>query len=1007
MELITGLLLLGLVASVLWLPAWWFSGQMDDRLAQSLSRIPVSIGVALVAYLTFVNLLGKLLENSQQAVIFYLMINLAFCAVLLWKHRPELNMSFVWQKKKSWLGIVLIAAFLAIPQWFQAVSGNRWDEVASSAIHITAPNQFAEGVFPPRHNAFPDIPIKYHYGFTLLSGTVHWLTGLSSNISIDIVSTGIWLFIFLFLFAWMRQLGISKIASVWGGFAALLGGGFSWMYLTSLRVYDGYQKLPPDSTLIHSFDPGIGWWDNLLTVMKYQNIHLINAEGKKFPLPFDIAIHYQQHSVAIGIALTLVAAYVFWLWQTRRTNSPIMLVVNILCFGLVFLGHAVFGSVASVSAGLALLVFWIREPSWNRIFSGALFTIGVTAFAFLHGGMLSTGDEYGPPGAPIAIRNTFGYISGNFVDQVNWNLAGFGLLLIFTILTLWIWLLQQQVSRQKNVFLVFFLLFVLVSFMIPQLLYFSHAGGIEEQTEISKFFFCTHLSLAILSVLAVDYLAKKFSWWAILPFFAVTAVSPLAVSIAGAQNDSGEWAGFYESPYGWQGGKNYKAAGEAFRSLKRSNRDQYYDFSTEESRSRYLNELLIYGGSVFTLSPTRYEVTGFGFLIAENQVADRILHESKMARLLPGAAESSGTDWLYTISSQDLLPRPVVVRSRFSKMVTEGMLVKRFSAGSRELYEFKAETLTLDHGLENYWTPKVISQAHSDWDGDGKIDLLFFDYEKKAIIFNKEKISLAGQLESANDFPLVFLARFSDDSRVDLLLGDMADAVFQRGKLVSGMIRQYPFNWRRFDSKTNQWGKAYPYGSWSRPVGIPMVADLDNDGLDSQLSFGPGSGVWSIFPNRRIRGPSLPASTRPLPVVGRFLPGSSKNLAVWSPVTGHFKVQNSTDGETVSMTWGGRAGDILMPGDFDGDGVDEIGLWQPHNNTWWIRNMPSGPNLSYTFGSSTSIPIPADYDNDGRLDLAYWEPAKNEIYVSYDFGKSIGRTISVPPHSIPVFVHMY
>jgi hypothetical protein len=75
------------------------------------------------------------------------------------------------------------------------------------------------------------------------------------------------------------------------------------------------------------------------------------------------------------------------------------------------------------------------------------------------------------------------------------------------------------------------------------------------------------------------------------------------------------------------------AAGEALRSMKKSNRDQYYDFTTHEISSGYLNEFLIYGGSIFTLSPTRYETTGFGFLIQEEKVANRILLESRMARL--------------------------------------------------------------------------------------------------------------------------------------------------------------------------------------------------------------------------------------------------------------------------------------------------------------------------------------------------------------------------------------
>ena len=107
------------------------------------------------------------------------------------------------------------------------------------------------------------------------------------------------------------------------------------------------------------------------------------------------------------------------------------------------------------------------------------------------------------------------------------------------------------------------------------------------------------------------------------------------------------------------------------------------------------------------------------------------------------------------------------------------------------------------------------------------------------------------------------------------------------------------------------------------------------------------------------------------------------------------------------MSWGGRPGDILLPGDYDGDGYDEVGIWQPHTNMWWVRVMPSGPNLHFMFGTRSGIPLPADYNHDGRLDLAYWEPAEQRIYVSFDFGQSVGRTIEVPPHSIPLFVHFY
>lgn len=221
------------------------------------------------------------------------------------------------------------------------------------------------------------------------------------------------------------------------------------------------------------------------------------------------------------------------------------------------------------------------------------------------------------------------------------------------------------------------------------------------------------------------------------------------------------------------------------------------------------------------------------------------------------------------------------------------------------------------------------------------------------------------------------------------------------------MAVRYTYHWQHLDSAASGWQDGGEQWFWKAPVDVPLVGDHDGDGFDSQFAFRPQTGVWLLYPNQTVDGPSVSDARNALPVVGRFLPGSAGDLALWSPVTGEFTVRSVQDGKTASTTWGGRPGDVLLPGDYDGDGYDEVGLWQPHTNSWWVRVMPAGPNLHFTFGTDTGIPIPADYNQDGRLDLAYWEPADQSIYVSFDYGQSVGRTITVPPHSIPAFVNMY
>ena len=201
----------------------------------------------------------------------------------------------------------MLALVVGFPQWMMAVSTPYWDEVASSAINLTAADQFAEGVFPPRHNAFPDLP-KYHYGATMLAGSVIWLTGLSANVSVDVVSTALHLFVFLFVFYWLQQIGFRRLACLWGSFTVLLGGGLAWLYVPWLHTYDGFPKHGIPSLLRHHYDAGRGWWNNLLDAAGIAAFHLQNADGSNSNLPWDVVNQFQQHAVALGLALTLLSA---------------------------------------------------------------------------------------------------------------------------------------------------------------------------------------------------------------------------------------------------------------------------------------------------------------------------------------------------------------------------------------------------------------------------------------------------------------------------------------------------------------------------------------------------------------------------------------------------------------------------------------------------------------------------------------------------------------------------
>lgn len=987
---------------ILLAPAWWLAGRIQERRASAPFRFLCAVGLALVGYISFVNLLGRLIGHSIVAVSIYLALN-ALAGVLAWRHRPaEFHLAPLASAWRVWLGPALIAIVLGAPQWLLAVSTNYWDEAAASGIHLTAVNQFSEGVFPPRHNSLPHVTIKYHYAFSILAGTTRWLSGLSANVSIDAVSTLLWLFIFLFVYFWLCDLDFDRLSAAWGGFAILLGGSLAWLYLPHLEAYGGYDKVPPASQLLQKYDAAKSWFGNLLALERAPSMHLRNADGSLSNLPWDVAAQFQQHAVAMGIAMTVVALYLFAAWQKRRTLHVPLLIASILAFGVLPLGHAVFGAVAAATAGLCLLASWLQQRTRLGAIQGIGFGAGVAILALLHGGMLARGSEYGVGGF-ATLRTGFGYGVGGLAGFLHWNLAGFGVPLLLAILAWGLhgWRRDRRTTERNELFLVL-TVFAAVSYLVPQVMFYSsETYGAEQFTEISKFFFCARFGFAFLSAFGVAYLARWARQAVVLPGFLAAAIVPVGFCYASSVNAEGIWVGFYHSPYVPH--SIGRQMGEKLRSLKKGSKETYFDASADERRHGYLSEMLVFGGSVFTLTPNGFERTGIAFRLSEQVVARRYVQNGRMARLLPGAAEDCGCTWYYARPFEDMAFAPPIVRSRFDKLVAEGYFVKRFEAGARVLYSIEKPTSDLDRDIEKYWRPRIVSQIGPNRSRNEEGDPLFYDYLDHRILSGKESIEMPKWLDS--EFVQLFTARFPGDPRVDFLFGRMKDTDFRLGKKIDEIVEQNVWAWTHRDSASAVWKPEYDHWLWDWDV--PFIADLEHDGFDSHLAYRGRTREWLLAPGRTLPGPAMDQNDLPLPLGGRFLDGSAGDLGLWGLRTGMITLQSVASGRKVTFKWGDRPGDVLVPGDYDGNGYDEIGVWQRTNRTWYWRHAPDGPISQATFGTDTGVPVPADYNHDGRVDLAYWEPAQGKIFVSFNQGRSVDRIVPVPPHSIPAFVNMY
>lgn len=118
--------------------------------------------------------------------------------------------------------------------------------------------------------------------------------------------------------------------------------------------------------------------------------------------------------------------------------------------------------------------------------------------------------------------------------------------------------------------------------------------------------------------------------------------------------------------------------------------------------------------------------------------------------------------------------------------------------------------------------------------------------------------------------------------------------------------------------------------SWN---GVPFSGDFDGDGIGEVGVFYPPEAKWYVAH----------------PLYGKFF--DSYNTAYY------FGRKNIVNPK-------------MVPGDYDGDGKFELGLYDPEQSMWYISSL-NGTILAdgLAFGNPGYIPFPGDYDGDGKYDL--------------------------------------
>ena len=179
----------------------------------------------------------------------------------------------------------------------------------------------------------------------------------------------------------------------------------------------------------------------------------------------------------------------------------------------------------------------------------------------------------------------------------------------------------------------------------------------------------------------------------------------------------------------------------------------------------------------------------------------------------------------------------------------------------------------------------------------------------------------------------------------------------------------------------------------------PVVGDWNNDGVAEIGVFRPSTGYWYLDLNGNhkwdgcgVDGCYQYGQNGDQPVVGDWNNDGVAEIGVFRPSTGYWYLDlngnHKWDGCGVDGCYQyGQNGDQPVVGDWNNDGVAEIGVFRPSTGYWYLDLNGNhkwdgcGVDGCYQYGQNGDQPVVGDWNNDGVAEIGVFRPSAGYWYL--------------------------
>jgi Ca2+-binding RTX toxin-like protein len=200
-------------------------------------------------------------------------------------------------------------------------------------------------------------------------------------------------------------------------------------------------------------------------------------------------------------------------------------------------------------------------------------------------------------------------------------------------------------------------------------------------------------------------------------------------------------------------------------------------------------------------------------------------------------------------------------------------------------------------------------------------------------------------------------------------------------------------------------GDVVSFGTYPAPDHWqPIAGDWDGDGTDSTGGFNPLTGTFYLNDANADGREVVTEWVSPLSgagllaIAGDWNGDGTDTVGVFDPARATFTLFNTTNGSgAISLTLDNAGAGALVPlaGDWNGDGFDSIGIYDStdtgfrYTNTVVVTDVAAWSSLNRDDVDAAWQPVVGDWDGDGSDSIGWYDPSAATLRYGDDVGSAV------------------